>query len=97
MPRRQQRGAGILDFLSSDPSKKKEANLKKIADLEKESETKCDEIKKLNAVKIEKLNTENVALEEQINKKNAKPETSWYSGLFSAVASFRLLSLRKFA
>ncbi len=83
MPRRQQRGAGIFDLLSTDPSKKKEANLKKIADLEKESETKCDEIKKLNAVKIEKLNTENVALEEKINQKNAKPETSWYSGFFS--------------
>ena len=80
MPRRQQRGAGLFDAFSSDPSKKKEVNLKKIEELKKESETKCEEIKKLNAVKIEKLNAENVALEE---KKNAKPETSWYSGLFT--------------
>lgn len=84
MPRKQQRGAGLFDAFSSDPSKKKEANLKKIADLEKESETKCEEIKKLNAAKIEKLNADNTKLDEMIKQKNAEPKSSGFlSGFFS--------------
>ena len=85
MPRRQQRGAGIFDFLSSDPSKKKEANLKKIGELEKDSENKCEEIKKTNAAKIEKLNTENLKLDGLIQQKNAEPKSSGFDlfGIFS--------------
>lgn len=84
MPRRQQRGAGLLDFLSSDPSKKKEANLKQIEELKKDSEKKCEEVKKNNAVKIEKLNADNMKLDKMIEEKNAEAKSpGLFSGLFS--------------
>ena len=69
MPRNQQRGAGILDFMNSDPKKKIETNTKKIAELEKDSETKCEAIKKANAEKIKSLTDENAKLQAQVDAK----------------------------
>jgi hypothetical protein len=87
MPRKQQHGAGFLDFMNSDPKKKIETNTKKIEELEKDSETKCDAIKKANDEKIKSLTDENAKLQDQVDAKaNEKPSesiASRLSGLFS--------------
>ena len=87
MPRKQQRGAGLLDFMNSDPKKKIEKNTKKIEELEKDSDTKCDAIKKANDEKIKSLTDENAKLQAQVvAKANAKPDesiVSRFSNLFS--------------
>ena len=87
MPRKQQRGAGLFDFMNSDPKKKIETNTKKIAELEKDSETKCEAIKKANAEKIKSLTDENAKLKAQVeaksNEKSAESITSRFSNLFS--------------
>lgn len=87
MPRKQQRGAGFLDFMNSDPKKKIETNTKKIEELEKDSETKCDAIKKANDEKIKSLTDENAKLQAQVDAKaNEKPTesiASRFSNLFS--------------
>ena len=87
MPRKQQRGAGLFDFMNSDPKKKIETNTKKIAELEKDSETKCEAIKKANAEKIKSLTDENAKLQAQLvakaNEKPAESITSRFSNLFS--------------
>ena len=87
MPRKQQHGAGFLDFMNSDPKKKIETNTKKIEELEKDSETKCEAIKKANAEKIKSLTDENAKLQAQVdakaNEKPAESIASRFSGLFS--------------
>ena len=87
MPRKQQRGAGLFDFMNSDPKKKIETNTKKIEELEKDSETKCEAIKKANAEKIKSLTDENAKLQTQLdakaNEKPAESITSRFSNLFS--------------
>ena len=87
MPRKQQGGAGFLDFMNSDPKKKIETNTKKIEELEKDSDTKCDAIKKANDEKIKSLTDENAKLQAQVDAKaNEKPSesiTSRFSNLFS--------------
>ena len=87
MPRKQQHGAGLFDFMNSDPKKKIETNTKKIEELEKDSETKCDAIKKANDEKIKSLTDENAKLQAQVDAKyNEKPTesiTSRFSNLFS--------------
>lgn len=87
MQRKQQRGAGFLDFMNSDPKKKIETNTKKIEELEKDSETKCEAIKKANAEKIKSLTDENAKLQAQVdakaNEKPAESIASRFSGLFS--------------
>jgi predicted nuclease with TOPRIM domain len=87
MPRKQQRGAGFLDFMNSDPKKKIETNTKKIEELEKDSDTKCDAIKKANDEKIKSLTDENAKLQAQVDAKaNEKPSesiASRFSNLFS--------------
>ena len=87
MPRNQQRGAGILDFMNSDPKKKIETNTKKIEELEKDFETKCEAIKKANAEKIKSLTDENAKLQAQVDAKaNEKPTesiASRFTNLFS--------------
>jgi predicted nuclease with TOPRIM domain len=87
MPQKQQHGAGFLDFMNSDPKKKIETNTKKIEELEKDSETKCDAIKKANDEKIKSLTDENAKLQAQVDAKyNEKPTesiTSRFSNLFS--------------
>ena len=87
MPRKQQHGAGFLDFMNSDPKKKIQTNSKKIEELEKDSETKCEAIKKTNADKIKSLTDENAKLQAQVdvkaNEKPAESITSRFSNLFS--------------
>jgi len=87
MPRKQQRGAGFLDFMNSDPKKKIETNTKKIEELKKDSDTKCDAIKKANDEKIKSLTDENAKLQAQVDAKaNVKPDesiVSRFSNLFS--------------
>ena len=87
MPRKQQRGAGLFDFMNSDPKKKIETNTKKIEELEKDSETKCEAIKKANDEKIKSLTNENAKLQAQVDAKaNEKPSesiASRFSNLFS--------------
>lgn len=87
MPRKQQHGAGFLDFLNSDPKKKIETNTKKMEELEKDSDTKCDAIKKANDEKIKILTVENTKLQAQVdakaNEKPAESITSRLSNLFS--------------
>lgn len=87
MPRKQQHGAGFLDFMNSDPKKKIETNTKKIEELKKDSDTKCDAIKKANDEKIKSLTDENAKLQAQVDAKaNVKPDesiVSRFSNLFS--------------
>ena len=87
MPRKQQRGAGLFDFMNSDPKKKIETNTKKIEELEKDSETKCEAIKKANDEKIKSLSDDNAKLQAQVDAKaNEKPSesiASRFSNLFS--------------
>ena len=87
MPRKQQHGAGFLDFMNSDPKKKIETNTKKIEELEKDSHTKCDAIKKANDEKIKSLTDENAKLQAQVDAKaNEKPTesiASRFTNLFS--------------
>ena len=84
MPK-QQRGAGLLDFMVSDPKKRIEMNNQKIEELKKESETKCGEIQKANDAKIKKFEDDNVKLQEQVDAKaNEGPSIasrfkSWFS------------------
>ena len=99
MPKRQsKRGGGLLDFLSSDPSKKIKANTDKIAELTKDSDIKCKAVQVANADKIKKLEDANVLLQKQIDDKSKVDETSKadeaanpsmfsrFSGLFSSDA-----------
>ena len=87
MPRKQQHGAGLFDFMNSDPKKKIETNTKKIEELEKDSETKCEAIKKANDEKIKSLTDENAKLQAQVdakaNEKPAESIASRFSNLFS--------------
>ena len=84
MPRKQQHGAGLLDFMNSDPKKKIETNTTKIEELEKDSETKCEAIKKANADKIKSLTDENAKLQAQVDAKaNEKPVGSFASQISS--------------
>ena len=87
MPRKQQHGAGFLDFMNSDPKKKIETNTKKIEELKNDSETKCDAIKTANDAKIKSLTDENAKLQDQVdakaNEKPAESIASRFSGLFS--------------
>ena len=87
MPRKQQHGAGFLDFMNSDPKKKIETNTKKIEELKKDSDTKCDAIKKANDEKIKSLTDENAKLQAQVDAKaNVNPAesiVSRFSNLFS--------------
>ena len=87
MPRKQQRGAGLFDFMNTDPKKKIETNTKKIEELEKDSETKCEAIKKANDEKIKSLTDENAKLQAQVeakaNEKPAESIASRFSNLFS--------------
>ena len=87
MPRKQQHGAGFLDFMNSDPKKKIETNTKKIEELKKDSDTKCDAIKKANDEKIKSLTDENAKLQAQVvAKANENPDesiVSRFSNLFS--------------
>ena len=87
MPK-QQRGAGLLDFMVSDPKKRMEMNNQKIEELKKESETKCGEIQKANDAKIKKLEDDNVKLQEQVDAKaNEGPSImSRFKNLFSSSA-----------
>ena len=99
MPKRQsKRGGGLLDFLSSDPSKKIKANNDKIAELKKDSDIKCKAVQVANDDKIKKLEDANVLLQKQIDDKSKVDETSKadevanpsmfsrFSGLFSSDA-----------
>ena len=87
MPRKQQHGAGLFDFMNSDPKKKIETNTKKIEELEKDSETKCEAIKKANDEKIKSLTDENAKLQAQVeakaNEKPAESIASRFTNLFS--------------
>ena len=77
MPKRQsKRGGGLLDFLSSDPSKKIKANNDKIAELKKDSDIKCKAVQVANDDKIKKLEDANVLLQKQIDDKSKVDETS---------------------
>ena len=99
MPKRQsKRGGGLLDFLSSDPSKKIKANNDKIAELKKDSDIKCKAVQVANDDKIKKLEDANVLLQKQIDDKSKVDEVaktndasnpsmfSRFSGLFSSDA-----------
>jgi len=99
MPKRQsKRGGGLLDFLSSDPSKKIKANNDKIAELKKDSDIKCKAVQVANDDKIKKLEDANVVLQKQIDDKSKADEVakmnettnpsmfSRFSGLFSSDA-----------
>jgi hypothetical protein len=81
-----QHGAGILDFMVSDPKKRIEMNNKKIEEIKKESETKCSEIQKANDAKIKKLEDDNTKLEAQVEAKaNEGPSImSRFKNLFSS-------------
>lgn len=80
-----QHGAGLLDFMVSDPKKRIEMNNKKIEEIKKESETKCGEIQKANDMKIKKLEDDNSKLQAQVDAKaNEGPSfasrfKSWFS------------------
>lgn len=69
--RKQQKGAGLFDILSSDPAKKIEANNKRIGELEKESEQKCDELKKKIDIQIGELKKKNEELQKAADAKKA--------------------------
>ena len=99
MPKRQsKRGGGLLDFLSSDPSKKIKANNDKIAELKKDSDIKCKAVQVANDDKIKKIEDANVLLQKQIDDKSKADEVaktndasnpsmfSRFSGLFSSDA-----------
>ena len=70
--RKQQKGAGILDFLSSDPAKQIETNNTRIGELEKESEQKCADLKKKNDLKIADLKKKNEELQKAADAKKAE-------------------------
>ena len=77
MPKRQsKRGGGLLDFLSSDPSKKIKANNYKIAELSKDSDIKCKAVQVANDDKIKKLVDANVLLQKQIDDKSKVDEVA---------------------
>ena len=83
--RKQQKGAGLLDILSSDPAKKIEANNKRIGELEKESEQKCAEIKKMNDQKIVDLKKKNEELQKETDAKKAAEASSGSGFSFSKI------------
>ncbi len=78
--RKQQKGAGLFDILSSDPAKKVEANNKRIDELEKESEQKCADIKKMNGQKIADLKKKNEELQKAVDEKKAAESEQASSG-----------------
>jgi hypothetical protein len=80
--RKQQKGAGLLDILSSDPAKKIEANNKRIGELEKESEQKCADLKKKNDLKIADLKKKNEVLQKAADDKKVKDVKEAESGSF---------------
>lgn len=87
--RKQQKGAGLLDILSSDPVKKIEANNKRIGELEKESEQKCADIKKMNDQKIADLNKKNEVLQKEADKNKAEEAKNAESGsVFDRIKGF---------
>jgi len=88
MPRKQQHGAGLFDFMNSDPKKKIETNTKKIKELEKDSETKCEAIKKANDEKIKSLTDENAKLQAQVDAKANEKPTESIASRFSNWFSF---------
>ena len=69
--RKQQKGAGLLDILSSDPAKKIIANNKRIGELEKESEQKCAELKTKIDIQIGELKKKNEELQKAADAKKA--------------------------
>ena len=69
--RKQQKGAGLFDILSSDPAKKIEANNKRIEELEKESEKKCAELKTKIDIQIGDLKKKNEELQKAVDEKKA--------------------------
>ena len=83
--RKQQKGAGLLDILSSDPAKKIEANNKRIGELEKESEQKCAEIKKMNDQKIVDLKKKNEELQKAADAKKTEEANSGSGFSFSKI------------
>jgi len=83
--RKQQKGAGLLDILSSDPAKKIEANNKRIGELEKESEQKCAEIKKMNDQKIVDLKKKNEELQKAADAKKTEEASSGSGFSFSKI------------
>jgi len=87
--RKQQKGAGLFDMLSSDPAKKIEANNKRIGELEKESEQKCADIKKTNDLKIGELKKKNEVLQKAADmKKAADAEQASSGSIFDGVKNF---------
>ena len=78
--RKQQKGAGLFDILSSDPAKKIEANNKRIEELEKESEQKCAELKKKIEIQIGELKKKNEALQKTVDEKKAEDVKEAESG-----------------
>jgi hypothetical protein len=87
--RKQQKGAGLLDILSSDPVKKIEANNKRIGELEKESEQKCADIKKMNDQKIADLKKKNEVLQKEADKNKAEEAKNAESGsVFDRIKGF---------
>jgi len=83
--RKQQKGAGLFDILSSDPAKKIEANNKRIGELENESKQKCDEIKKINDQKIVDLKKKNEELQKAADAKKAEEASSGSGFSFSKI------------
>jgi hypothetical protein len=78
--RKQQKGAGLFDILSSDPAKKIEANNKRIGELEKESEQKCAELKKKIDVQIGELEKKNEVLQKAVDEKKVEEVKQAESG-----------------
>jgi hypothetical protein len=83
--RKQQKGAGLFDILSSDPAKKIIANNKRISELEKESEQKCDELKKKIDIQIGELKKKNEELQKAADAKKAEEANSGSGFSFSKI------------
>lgn len=86
--RKQQKGAGLLDILSSDPAKKIEANNKRIGELEKESEQKCAELKTKIELQIGELKKKNEELQKAADAKKAEEASSGSGFSFSKITGF---------
>jgi hypothetical protein len=78
--RKQQKGAGLFDIFSSDPAKKIIANNTRIEELKKESEQKCDELKKKIDIQIRELEQKNVELQKAVDANKAEAEKKAESG-----------------
>ena len=78
--RKQQKGAGLFDIFSSDPAKKIIANNTRIEELKKESEQKCDELKKKIGIQIRELEQKNVELQKAVDANKAEAEKKAESG-----------------